>query len=91
MVNTDSSVISVLISGGLALIGTFGGILAGNKLTTYRISELEKKVDKHNLVERMYHLEEKTSVQEEQLKIINHRIADLESERKELEECKKTD
>ena len=90
MVNTDSSVISVLISGGLALIGTFGGILAGNKLTTYRISELEKKVDKHNLVERMYHLEEKTSVQEEQLKIINHRIADLESERKELEECKKT-
>ena len=92
MIDTDSSVISALISGGLALIGTFGGILAGNKLTTYRISELEKKVDKHNnLVERMYHLEEKTSVQEEQLKIINHRIADLESERKELEECKKTD
>jgi len=30
-------------------------------------------------------------VQEEQLKIINHRIADLESERKELEECKKID
>ena len=56
--DTDSSVISVLISGGLAIIGTFGGILAGNKLTTYRISELEKKVDKHNnLVERMYHLE----------------------------------
>ena len=81
--DTDSSVISALISGGLALIGTFGGILVGNKLTTYRISELEKKVDKLNyLVERMYHLEEKTSVQEEQLKIINHRIADLESERK---------
>ena len=83
MIDTDSSVISALISGGLALIGTFGCILAGNKLTTYRISELEKKVDKHNnLVERMYHLEEKASVQEEQLKIINHRIADLESERK---------
>ena len=83
MIDTDSSVISALISGGLALIGTFGGILACNKLTTYRISELEKKVDKHNnLVERMYQLEEKISVQEEQLKIINHRIADLESERK---------
>ena len=52
--DTDSSVISELISGGLALIGTFGGILAGNKLTTYRISELEKKVDKHNnLVKRI--------------------------------------
>lgn len=83
MRNTDSSVISALISGGLALIGTFGGILASNKLTSYRISELEKKVDKHNnLVERMYHLEERTSVQEEQLKVINHRITDLENERK---------
>ena len=46
---------------------------------------------KINIVDTPGHLEEKTSVQEEQLKIINHRIADLESERKELEECKKTD
>ena len=36
-------------------VGTLGGILAANKLTVYRISQLEKKVEKHNnLVERMY-------------------------------------
>ena len=28
--------------------GTFGGIIVSNKLTTYRIEQLEKKVDKHN-------------------------------------------
>lgn len=40
------------------LIGTLGGILVTNKLTTYRIEKLEQKVDKHNnLVERTYKLE----------------------------------
>ena len=54
------------------LVGTFGGILTSSKLTTYRIEQLEKKVDKHNnLVERAYILEEK-------MKVANHRIDDLE-------------
>lgn len=36
------------------LIGTLGGILAANKLSNYRIGELEKKVEKHNnLIEQM--------------------------------------
>lgn len=35
-------------------VGTLGGILVTNKLTTYRIEQLEKKVDKHNnVIERM--------------------------------------
>ena len=54
------------------LSGTFGGILVANKLTTYRIEQLEKKVEKHNsVVERTYLLEEK-------VKVANHRIEDLE-------------
>lgn len=53
-------------------IGTFGGIVASAKLTNYRIRQLESKVDKHNtVIERMYKLEE-------QMKVANHRIADLE-------------
>ena len=32
------------------LAGTFGGILVSNKLTTYRIEQLEKKVAAHNNV-----------------------------------------
>lgn len=48
-------------------------------LVEYRLSELEKKVDKHNnLVERTYHLEEKGVVFEEQIKAANRRIDDLE-------------
>ena len=40
------------------LAGTFGGILVSNKLTTYRIEQLEKKVAAHNnVVERTYMLE----------------------------------
>lgn len=60
----------------ISLIGTvFGsviGILTSNKLTAYRIEQLEKKVDKHNsVVERTYQLEEK-------IKVANHRIEYLE-------------
>ena len=45
------------------LIGTFGGIIASTKLTTYRIEQLEKKVEKHNtLVVRMYKVEEDIAI-----------------------------
>ena len=41
-----------------SVIGTFGGILAGTKLTNYRLKQLELKVQAHNgLVERTYKLE----------------------------------
>ena len=43
----------------LSVLGTLiGGIMAANKLSNYRIAELEKKVDKHNtIIERTYILE----------------------------------
>lgn len=35
-------------------------IIAANKLTTYRIQQLEKKVDKHNtIIERVFKLEQR--------------------------------
>lgn len=52
-------------------------------LTIYRIDQLEKKVEKHNqVVERVYILEKKDAVEEEEIKVINHRIADLEKHHK---------
>lgn len=67
----------------LALVGTLGGSLAGiltaNKLTNYRIEELEKKVEKHNnLIDRVYKLETHEAVVDEEIKVANHRIDDLE-------------
>ena len=61
------------------IIGSLGGILAANKLTNYRIEQLEKKVEKHNgLIDRTYKLEEEQKVEEEKIKVINHRLDDLE-------------
>ena len=61
------------------LLGTLGGIVATGKLTNYRIEQLEKKMDKHNkVIERVYILEKEKAVFEEELKVANHRIEDLE-------------
>ncbi len=68
----------------ISLFGTLGGsllgVLASNRLTVYRIEQLEKKVEKHNnLVERTYRIEEEQEVEKEKFKVINHRIDDLEA------------
>lgn len=50
-----------------------------NTLIAYRLEQLEKKVDKHNtVIERTYELEKRAEVIEEQIKVANHRIGDLE-------------
>lgn len=51
------------------LVGTLGGILASNKLTNYRIQQLEEKVNKHNnLIDRMYKVENRVSLIEDEMK-----------------------
>ena len=61
------------------VIGSIAGILASNKLTIYRIEQLEKKVDKHNsMIERMFDAESRLDVAEERIKVANHRLDDLE-------------
>ena len=47
-------------------------------LMEYKLEELTKRVNEHNLIKRTYALEEKISVHEEQIKVANHRIEDLE-------------
>ena len=67
----------------LSLIGTLGGSLGGilvsSKLTAYRLQQLESKVAEHNNFAR------RMPVVEEQIKVINHRIEDLEQEEKRHE------
>ena len=67
---------SEILVGILSLVGTFvgaiGGVITSAKLTVYRISQLEKKVEQHNSVVN------RTFVIEEQMKVANHRISDLE-------------
>ena len=61
------------------ICGNFGWHHHFKQLTAYRIEQLEKKVEKHNkVVERVYVLEKDKAVFEEELKVANHRIEDLE-------------
>lgn len=79
----SEAIIVALITGGLSLGGTLIGTYFSQKkstaLITYRIDQLEAKVQAHNnLIERTYKLEERTELQEEKIKVANHRIDDLE-------------
>lgn len=50
-------------------------------LIEYKLDELSKRVEKHNsVVDRMYILEQHEAIMEEQIKVANHRIDDLEHE-----------
>lgn len=67
----------------LSLLGTLAGAFFANRkstaLVTYRLEQLEKKVDLHNsVIERTYHLEEQAALAEAELKRVNHRLEDLE-------------
>lgn len=65
------------------LCGTFGGIVTANRLTNFRIEQLEKRVEQHNsVVERTYILEEK-------MKAANRRLENLEAfEHEVMEEAR---
>lgn len=76
-----SEIVVALLSMLGTAIGSVSGVMAANKLTNYRIEQLEKKVDKHNtVIERTFKLEENQAVMQEQIKVANHRIEDLEKE-----------
>lgn len=57
-----------------SFLATFGGIVVSGKLTSYRIEQLEKKVEK------LADINEKVVLLEEKIKVANHRIDDLEGQ-----------
>lgn len=80
------TIISSIITGTFATVVCVITQIASNSKTRalieYRLMELEKKQDRHNdVIERTYKLEEATAVQTEQIKVINHRLSDLEERR----------
>ena len=69
----ETDVIVALIALAGTVLGSGGGVLVSSKLTAYRLQQLEKRVAEHNQYAR------RMPVVEEQIKVINHRVADLES------------
>lgn len=75
---TTEVIVAMIASGG-GLLGSAIGVIASARLTSYRIGQLEEKVNKHNnLIERTYKLEEQMEIEKERIKVANHRIDDLE-------------
>lgn len=81
------TIISALIAGGLALMGTVFTVNSGQKkteqklqtaqaVTDCKIDELTREVREHN------NFAKRMPVVEEQIKVINHRVADLEEKEK---------
>lgn len=68
----SNEVIVALISLIGTLGGSLGGILVSSKMTNYRLQQLESRVAEHNNFAR------RMPVVEEQIKVANHRIEDLE-------------
>ena len=70
---TETMIVGILSLLG-TLVGSLGGIMASNKLVTFRLEQLEIKVNKHNnLIERM-------AVVERDLKTAFNKIDDLKGE-----------
>ena len=68
----EAIIVAVLGFAG-TLLGSLFGVLAAQKLTQYRLSQLEDKVNKHNnLIERTFKLEGRMDEAE-------HDIRDLKS------------
>lgn len=67
----QSEVFVALLSFLGTLAGTVGGIITSAKLTSYRLRELEKKVDKHNnFAQRIPLLEERVKTHEQRITMI---------------------
>lgn len=74
----SETIIVALLSLLGTVLGTFGGILTANKLTSYKIEQLEKKVEKHNqVIERVYELEKHEAVVDTEIKSISHQIEEI--------------
>ena len=79
----SEAIVTALITGGLSLIGVVVTCLATAKknenalkisqaVTDTRLADLTREVRAHN------HFAQRMPVVEEQIKVINHRLADLE-------------
>ena len=68
-------IITAVLSLVGTLVGTFGGIVTGSKLTNFRVERLEKSVEKHNnMIERMFKLEGRVTEVEHNVKNIENKL-----------------
>ena len=67
-----NEIIVALITGGITLVGVLISNQKSQAVTDTKLEELTREVREHN------HFAQRMPVVEEQIKVINHRIDDLE-------------
>lgn len=72
------SIIVAIITGVLTLIGVLISNSKSQAVTDTKLEELTREVREHN------NFAQRVPVMEEQIKVANHRIADIENELKEV-------
>ena len=81
MTMNDTVFIALLTLIG-TLAGTFGGIVTSSKLTSYRLEQLEQRVNKHNnLIDRTYELERQQTVDSHRLSTVEDKINKIEEDK----------
>ena len=81
MYTVISSVITGIVAIIVCLLNSHHQATTTRSLIDYKLEELTKRVDKHNnVIERVYKLEQHEAVVDEQIRVANHRISDLENE-----------
>ena len=70
----DSAIVVALISGTLTLLGVMVANSRSQAVTDTKLAELTREVREHN------NFAKRMPVVEEQIKVINHRLEDLEHE-----------
>lgn len=76
---TETIIVAILSLCG-TLIGAYFANRKSSALIAYRLEQLENKVQKHNnVIERVFMLEKHEAVIDEEIKVANHRIDDLEN------------
>lgn len=82
----SDGVVIALISLLGTITGSFAGILVANKLSNYRIEQLEKKVDKY--ATNMDEIKERLVIVEQSTKSAHHRLDDISTQLKITEKRK---
>ena len=80
----DAAIAPLISAAAAVLVSVINSIYQSNttrNLIEYKIAQLTKQVEKHNnVIERVYNLERHQDVVDEQIKVANHRIKDIEDE-----------
>ena len=69
----SESIIIALITSGITLVGVIISNRKSQAVTDYKVEELTREVREHN------NFAKRMPVVEEQIKVINHRLGDLEA------------